>query len=73
MSGPWTCDDIEDEIQLALQHNIWATAKQLRKCFPDDCADMFWGALSALYKAKTIERQFDVHGEAIYRLAAGYE
>jgi len=73
MSGPWTRDDVEDEIQLALQYGRWATAEQLRKYFPDDCADMFWGALSTLYKAKTIEREFDVHGKAIYRLTPNHE
>lgn len=73
MNGPWTRDDIEDEIQLQMQHGDWFTAQHLRKKFPDDCADMFWGALSALYKAKAIERQFDPHGVAIYRLADRYE
>lgn len=68
MSGPWTREDIEDEIQLAMQHGKWVNARQLRNRFPADCAEMFWGALSALYKAKTIERAFNAHGEAIYKL-----
>lgn len=73
MSGYWTREDVEDEIMLAMQHGVWVTAKHLRKRFPADCADMFWGALSNLYKTKIIERKFDYDGEAIYRLVYGLE
>ena len=68
MSGKLTRNDVEDEIQLAMQHGGWFTAAHLRKRFAD-CPDLFWAAMSTLYKAKAIERSFDVHGQTVYRLA----
>jgi hypothetical protein len=72
MSGRWTLNDVEDEIQLAMQHGDWFTAAHLRKRFAD-CPDLFWAAMGTLYRAKAIERAFDVHGATIYRLVDRYE
>jgi hypothetical protein len=69
MSGELTGDDIEDMIQLHLQYGDWFSAQQLRRLFPANAADKFWGAISTLYKNKVIERTYDMHGVTIYRLA----
>jgi hypothetical protein len=62
-----TAEDVEDMLLLRLQHGVWCNSKQLRAACPGAGSDLFWGRLSALYKAKIIEREFDPYGDAIYR------
>lgn len=60
--------DVEQMILIRLADGQWRNRRQIKVAVPDCDPDMFWGRMSHLYKSKQIERDFDVHGEAIYRI-----
>jgi hypothetical protein len=62
-----TREKVEQLIVDTMQGGKWFTASNLRQLFNDN-PDTFWAAMSALYKAKVIERAFDMYGVTIYRL-----
>jgi hypothetical protein len=60
--------DIEQMILIRLADGQWRNRRQIKAAVPDCDPDMFWGRMSHLYKTAQIERDFDVYGEAIYRI-----
>jgi hypothetical protein len=63
----FTRDDITAHLAAYMADGRWHTANNLRRQFPVAAGDTFWGAITNLYKAKTIERSFDAHGVTLYR------